>query len=64
MMQLCRINRRVGGWEQEFEWAVKKLKGKGKAMISTILKVSWNAYIYYVWKERNRSEERRVGKEC
>ena len=30
---------------------VKKLKGK--ALISTILKVSWNAVIYYVWKERN-----------
>ena len=30
---------------------VKKLKGK--ALITTILKVSWNACIYYVWKERN-----------
>ena len=28
-------------------------KLKGKAMISTLMKVAWTAYIYYVWRERN-----------
>ena len=37
--------------EFELKWAIQKLKGK--ALISIVLKVGWNAFIYHVWRERN-----------
>ncbi|XP_039031720.1 uncharacterized protein LOC120166540 [Hibiscus syriacus] len=30
------------------------LKWKGKSLITTILKIAWNAYVYSLWQERNR----------
>ncbi|XP_039025894.1 uncharacterized protein LOC120159364 [Hibiscus syriacus] len=26
---------------------------KGKSLLTTILKISWNAFIYFLWQERN-----------
>ena len=51
VLQLCGLNREVLDWRREFAWAVQKFKGK--ALITKILKISWNAYIYCIWKERN-----------
>ena len=45
------LNRRVMRWEEELEWARKRLKGK--ALISVLLRAAWNAFIYHKWKERN-----------
>ena len=38
--------------EKEFVWAVQRIKGK--VLITKILKIGWNAYIYCIWKERNK----------
>ena len=40
------------GWDEEMNWAVCKLKGK--ALISTLLRICWSSCIYLVWKERNQ----------
>ncbi|KAL4388735.1 hypothetical protein GQ457_09G011660 [Hibiscus cannabinus] len=48
---LCGISRDVLTWELELEWAVKYYKGK--SLIALILRLAWNAFLYFVWKERN-----------
>ena len=48
---LCGLNREVFGWIEELAWVEQRLKGK--ALISHVLRVGWNAFIYHVWKERN-----------
>ena len=51
VLLLCGLNREVLGWIEELAWAEQRLKGK--ALISHVLRVGWNAFIYHVWKERN-----------
>ena len=51
ILQQCGLGRDVLGWSYELKWAIQKLKGK--ALISIVLKVGWNAFIYHVWRERN-----------
>ena len=51
IMRRCGLNRRILSWENEVKWAVERLKGK--ALISTLLKIAWTAFIYNVWRERN-----------
>ena len=51
VLQLCGLNREVLDWKREFAWAVQRIKGK--TLITRILKIGWNAYIYCIWKERN-----------
>ena len=51
MLRKCGLGRESLGWEGELQWAAKKLKGK--AMISTLLRVGWNAFVYHIWRERN-----------
>ena len=38
-------------WEEELQWAYRKLKGK--ALITLIMRCAWSAFICAVWKERN-----------
>ena len=45
------LQKRVLTWDQELKWAIHKLKGK--ALISNLLKIAWNALIYSIWRERN-----------
>ena len=51
VLGLCRFRRDVLVWSYELRWAVQKLKEK--SLISLILRIGWNAYIYQIWKERN-----------
>ena len=51
IMCRCGLNRRILSWESEVKWAVERLKGK--ALISTLLKIAWTAFIYNVWREMN-----------
>ena len=37
---------------EELEWAIQGIKGK--ALISIVLRIVWKAFIYFVWRERNR----------
>ena len=46
------MNRDVGTWFEELEWAIQRIKGK--ALISIVLRIAWKAFIYFVWRERNR----------
>ena len=39
-------------WEEELKWAYRKLKGK--SLIKIIMRCAWSAFIYAIWKERNR----------
>ena len=48
---LCGLKRATYGWEEELQWAYKNFKGK--SLTSIILRSTWSAYIYFVWKERN-----------
>ena len=52
ILQLCGLHRDVGPWEEELTWAVQRIKGK--ALISIVLRIAWRAFVYFVWKERNR----------
>ena len=52
ILQLCGLNRDVGSWLEELEWAIQRIKGK--ALISIVLRIAWKAFIYFVWRERNR----------
>ena len=51
ILTLCDLRRDTSCWNQELKWASQRLKGK--ALISTLLRIGWNAYIYHMWKERN-----------
>ena len=51
VLQMSGLQRRVLTWDQELKWAINKLKGK--ALISNLLKIAWNALIYSIWRERN-----------
>ena len=51
LLSLCGINKVIGDWSEELQWAIQNLKGRNLA--STLLKVAWKAFIYQVWKERN-----------
>ncbi|KAE8675100.1 hypothetical protein F3Y22_tig00111693pilonHSYRG00046 [Hibiscus syriacus] len=39
-------------WETMVSWA--STSWKGKSLITTLLNISWNAFIYSIWKERNQ----------
>ncbi|XP_039026534.1 uncharacterized protein LOC120160184 [Hibiscus syriacus] len=39
-------------WETMVSWASTTLRGK--SLISTLLKISWNAFIYFIWQEMNQ----------
>ena len=39
------------GWEHELKWVVQGMKRK--TMISVLIRVVWNDYIYRVSRERN-----------
>lgn len=47
----CGIQRKIGNWEQQLNWAVKKMKAK--AMLSIVLRLAWSTFLYHVWSERN-----------
>ena len=52
ILHCCGLNREVGTWNAELNWAMQKIKGK--ALISLILGIAWKAFVYHIWKERNR----------
>ncbi|KAG4133055.1 hypothetical protein ERO13_D08G071266v2, partial [Gossypium hirsutum] len=37
---------------QELAWTILKLKGK--SLLVVILKLAWSAYLYVVWRQRNK----------
>ncbi|MBA0749510.1 hypothetical protein Gogos_003427 [Gossypium gossypioides] len=39
-------------WQLELHWANSRLKGKTSIML--IMKLAWNAFIYMIWRERNK----------
>ncbi|XP_039058744.1 uncharacterized protein LOC120202381 [Hibiscus syriacus] len=39
-------------WDSFLAWASSTWKGK--SLLTTILKIAWCSFIYYVWEERNR----------
>ncbi|KAE8710260.1 hypothetical protein F3Y22_tig00110325pilonHSYRG00092 [Hibiscus syriacus] len=47
----CRVHIVVQGWEQEPRWTCKYVESK--SLLTLILKIAWNAFIYYIWEERN-----------
>ena len=52
VLMLCEEPREVNSWREEVEWAIKRLKGK--SLKSVILRVAWNAVVYFTWIERNK----------
>ena len=51
ILRKCGLQRESLGWEGELKWASERLKGK--ALISILLRVAWNAFVYHIWRERN-----------
>ncbi|KAL4289532.1 hypothetical protein GQ457_14G001790 [Hibiscus cannabinus] len=47
----CQLRRDCMTWELELGWAVARLKGR--SLLTVILQLSWNTFIYVIWKERN-----------
>ncbi|XP_038995732.1 uncharacterized protein LOC120120047 [Hibiscus syriacus] len=52
ILQLSGLNRQFSDWTNLLEWATSTWKGK--SLLSCILKMSWNAFNYTIWEERNR----------
>ncbi|XVE89156.1 hypothetical protein DITRI_Ditri19aG0128100 [Diplodiscus trichospermus] len=52
ILQLCGLDRVVGSWNEELQWAITKFKGKALPFI--VLRIAWRAYVYFVWRERNK----------
>ena len=51
VVSLSGLHRAVLDWQRDFTWTAQRLRGK--ALISKILRIGWNACIYHIWKERN-----------
>ncbi|MBA0553343.1 hypothetical protein Golob_012531, partial [Gossypium lobatum] len=49
---LCSIYRAVGTCRQELAWVILKLKGK--SLLVAKLKLAWSAYLYVIWRQRNK----------
>ena len=47
----CKLHKRLAEWNEELQWTVCKLKGR--ALVSIILHIAWNAFIYHMLRERN-----------
>ncbi|XP_039068019.1 uncharacterized protein LOC120214115 [Hibiscus syriacus] len=52
ILRACDLERQVVDWEFELSWAFHRFKGK--YVLSVLLKLTWNAMNYFVWRERNR----------
>ncbi|XP_038991896.1 uncharacterized protein LOC120115199 [Hibiscus syriacus] len=52
ILNLNGMNQNFSTWEGMVSRAC--LTWKGKSLLTTILKISWNAFIYYLWQERNQ----------
>ena len=46
------LSRVIGSWQEEFSWVVRTFRGK--AIRTIIMRLAWNAHIYFIWHERNR----------
>ncbi|KAK5838372.1 hypothetical protein PVK06_007101 [Gossypium arboreum] len=45
------MHRVLGSWHEELEWIQQV--GTHKPLQSTIIKLSWNAFLCFIWQERN-----------
>ncbi|XP_039045246.1 uncharacterized protein LOC120184977 [Hibiscus syriacus] len=52
ILQLSGLNTHFSTWNNLLDWAIASWKGK--SLISSILKLSWCAFNYTIWEERNR----------
>ncbi|XP_038998857.1 uncharacterized protein LOC120124208 [Hibiscus syriacus] len=52
ILQLTQLQKTHMSWEVRLDWSCRKWKGK--SLISTVMKLAWNTYIYLIWEERNR----------
>ncbi|OMO60226.1 reverse transcriptase [Corchorus capsularis] len=43
--------KQAGDWFAEYNWAMQGFKGK--SLLTTILKLAWTSFCYYIWLERN-----------
>ncbi|XVF10141.1 hypothetical protein REPUB_Repub07fG0157200 [Reevesia pubescens] len=50
-LQDYQITKRCSCWEDELDWVIRKFRGK--SLLTTLLKLAWNAYLYFIWQERN-----------
>ena len=48
---MCGLQRDITSWNGELKWTILKLKGK--SLITLLLRIGWNAFIYHIWQERN-----------
>ena len=51
VLSKCGLQRDITSWHGELKWVVLKLKGK--ALITLLIQIGWNAFIYNKWQERN-----------
>ncbi|KAE8729631.1 hypothetical protein F3Y22_tig00003480pilonHSYRG00012 [Hibiscus syriacus] len=52
ILQRTHLRKPHMSWETQLDWSCREWKGK--SLISTVLRIAWNAYIYFIWEERNR----------
>ena len=48
---MCGLQRDITSWNGELKWVILKLKGK--SLITLLIRIGWNAFIYNIWQERN-----------
>ncbi|KAJ8759651.1 hypothetical protein K2173_009298 [Erythroxylum novogranatense] len=51
LLLACGISRSPTDWLSEFTWLIRY--GKGTTLRSVLLRLSWNSFIYWIWRERN-----------
>ncbi|KAL4309455.1 hypothetical protein GQ457_01G019250 [Hibiscus cannabinus] len=51
ILDMVGVAKAVGSWKDEVLWAVRNLRGKKPKTI--LRRLSWIAYIYNIWTERN-----------
>ena len=51
VLSMCGLQRDITSWNDELKWAILKLKGK--SLITLLIRIGWNAFIYNIWQENN-----------
>ena len=52
ILNLCGLRREVHNWKAKLKWAIQKLKCR--SLVTLILRIAWQVFIYFIWREMNQ----------
>ncbi|XP_039019651.1 uncharacterized protein LOC120151191 [Hibiscus syriacus] len=59
--RLCNVDRMVGCWDEELNWAISRFKGK--TLFVSIFRIAWCASVYCIWEERNHRQFKGISRD-